>query len=90
MFINTGIIILFHALIFEKRNTETMIKNSVHTRIRHIRESAGLSQAAMAEELGIGRTTYINFETGKTKLFSSVFSSFIKYCFIIHNEILKK
>ena len=34
-----------------------MIKNSVHTRIRHIRESAGLSQAAMAEELGIGEIT---------------------------------
>lgn len=65
-----------------------MIKNSVHTRIRHIRESAGLSQAAMAEELGIGRTTYINFETGKTKLFGSVFSSFIEYFNLNESDVL--
>lgn len=65
-----------------------MTKDSVHIKIRHIRESAGLSQAAMAEELGIGRTTYINFETGKTKLFGSVFSSFIEYFNLHESEVL--
>lgn len=65
-----------------------MVKDSVHIRIRHIRESAGLSHAAMAEELGIGRTTYINFETGKTKLFGSVFSSFIEYFNLSESDVL--
>ncbi len=65
-----------------------MNSDSIHRQIRHIREAAGLSQAAMAEELGIGRTTYINFETGKTKLFSAVLSAFLEYFKLSESEVL--
>ena len=41
----------------------------LHSRIRRAREQAGLSQEEMAEALGVGRTTYINFETGRSRLF---------------------
>ena len=44
--------------------------DELHTRIRQAREQAGLSQEKMAEELGVGRTTYVNFETGRSRLFS--------------------
>ena len=42
----------------------------LHTRIRDAREKAGLTQEEMADRIGIGRTTYINFENGQTNLFS--------------------
>jgi len=45
------------------------VLDELHTRIRHAREQAGFSQREMAEELGVGRTTYINFETGRSRLF---------------------
>lgn len=44
--------------------------DELHTRIRDARVNAGLSQEEMARRIGIGRTTYINFETGQTNLFS--------------------
>ena len=50
-----------------------MPTDKTHTSIRRIREEAGLSQAMMADELGIGRTTYINFETGKVNLYAAYF-----------------
>jgi len=53
--------------------------DKVHINIRKLREGRGLSQTAMADELGIGRTTYINFETGKTKLYSKTLSKFAKF-----------
>ena len=40
-----------------------------HQNIRLFRESKGFSQTSIADELGIGRSTYINFETGKTRLY---------------------
>ena len=46
--------------------------DELHTRIRRTREQAGFSQEKMAEELGVGRTTYVNFETGKTQLYNSL------------------
>ena len=46
-----------------------MMTDLIHTRIRQAREQAGFSQAGMADELGVGRTTYISFESGRTKLF---------------------
>ncbi|MCR4824084.1 MAG: helix-turn-helix domain-containing protein [Bacteroidales bacterium] len=42
----------------------------IHLRIRRTREQAGYSQTRMAEELGVGRTTYISFETGRSRLFN--------------------
>ena len=53
--------------------------DNLHTYIRRLREGTGLSQGAMADELDIGRTTYINFETGRTRPFSrckSLFAGF--------------
>ena len=44
--------------------------DALHTRIRDAREKAGLTPEEMARRIGVGRTTYINFETGKTNLFS--------------------
>lgn len=44
--------------------------DELHIKIRRAREQAGFSQEEMAEELGVGRTTYINFETGRTRLFN--------------------
>lgn len=53
--------------------------DKTHISIRKIRENAGLSQAAMADELGIGRTTYINFETGKTNLYCKTLKKFASH-----------
>ena len=44
------------------------VSDELHTRIRRVREQAGFSQEEMAEMLGVGRTTYINFETGRSRL----------------------
>jgi transcriptional regulator with XRE-family HTH domain len=46
------------------------VLDELHTRIRNAREQAGFSQREMAEELGVGRTTYVNFETGRSRLFN--------------------
>ncbi len=49
--------------------------DELHIKIRRAREQAGFSQEEMAEELGVGRTTYINFETGRTRLFNPLLES---------------
>lgn len=49
--------------------------DELHTRIRQAREKTGLSQEKMAEELGVGRTTYINFETGRSRLLNPLLES---------------
>lgn len=62
--------------------------DKVHINIKKLREDTGLSQAAMADELNIGRTTYINFETGKTKLYSKTLSKFAKFTKTSEEEII--
>lgn len=42
--------------------------NEYYKLIKQIRIERGLSQADIAEKVGIGRTTYINFEQGKVEL----------------------
>lgn len=49
-----------------------MLLDTVHTHIRQAREKAGFSQTEMAEELGVGRTSYIAFESGRTRLFNPI------------------
>lgn len=49
--------------------------DKLHTRIRQAREKSGLSQEKMAEELGVGRTTYVNFETGRSRLLNPLLES---------------
>ncbi len=42
------------------------------TTLRKIRLSKGVSQTWMAQQLGIHRMTYVNYETGKTRIPRSV------------------
>lgn len=49
-----------------------VILDTEHILIRQAREKAGFSQTEMAEELGVGRTSYIAFETGRTKLYNKL------------------
>lgn len=51
----------------------------MHINIRKVREQLGLSQAAMADELGIARSTYVNFESGRTQIFCKCLRRFVKY-----------
>ena len=48
--------------------------NDYYKLIKKLRLERGLSQADIAEKVRIGRTTYINFEQGKTELTLSVAS----------------
>ena len=48
----------------------TMQNDFFHTNLRQARERAGLSQTELAESIGVGRTTIVSLETGKTRLFN--------------------
>lgn len=61
---------------------------SPHDRIRSLRKQRGLSQTQMAEALGISRTTYINFEAGRTKLYSENLSLFAQHFALSEQQIL--
>jgi transcriptional regulator with XRE-family HTH domain len=50
--------------------------DKIHENIRRIRMRNGYSQDEMADLMGVERSTYSNFETGKTKLFSKSMSLF--------------
>lgn len=56
--------------------------------IRNLRIRKGYSQDEMAELMDIERTTYNNFETGKTKLFSKSFSRFASVMGLSEEEII--
>lgn len=47
-----------------------MKKDFFHTNLRQARELAGLSQAELADEIGVGRTTIVALESGRTRLFN--------------------
>jgi len=47
-----------------------MQQDFFHSNLRRARESAGLSQAELAEEIGVARTTIVSLESGKTRLFN--------------------
>lgn len=63
-------------------------KEEILSRIKALREERGLSQSQLADELGIGRTTYLNFETGKTRLFSKNLVALAEYFHLSEEEIL--
>ncbi|MCR4859317.1 MAG: helix-turn-helix domain-containing protein [Bacteroidales bacterium] len=65
-----------------------MQQDLFHTRIRQAREQAGLTQAEMAEELGVGRTTYVAFEVGRTQLFNRQVGKMAKHLGITPEELL--
>ncbi len=56
--------------------------------IRRIRLQRGYSQDEMADLMGVERSTYSNFETGKTKLFSKSMSRFAEVLGITEEEII--
>ncbi len=60
----------------------------LHTRIRDAREKAGLTQEEMADRIGIGRTTYINFENGQTNLFSKNLHKMVAVLGVSEEELL--
>ena len=45
-----------------------------HIHLRQARELAGLSQAELADEIGVGRTTIVALEGGRTRLFNKTVS----------------
>lgn len=65
-----------------------MGSDKLHLNIRRFREQNGFSQSSMADELGIGRTTYVNFETGKTRLFCKTLEKLARYFGVSEEEIL--
>lgn len=65
-----------------------MGSDKLHLNIRRFREQNGFSQSSMADELGIGRTTYVNFETGKTRLYCKTLEKLARYFGVTEEEIL--
>ena len=63
-------------------------KTEILSRIKTLREEHGLSQSTLADELGIGRTTYLNFETGKTRLYSKTLTAVANYFQVDEEELL--
>ncbi|MBO7574243.1 MAG: helix-turn-helix transcriptional regulator [Bacteroidales bacterium] len=49
-----------------------------HINLRRARERAGLSQAELADEIGVGRTTIVSLESGRTRLFNKTVSLIAK------------
>ncbi len=49
-----------------------------HINLRRARERAGLSQAELADEIGVGRTTIVSLEGGRTRLFNKTVSLIAK------------
>ena len=67
-----------------------MVEKTILDNIREQRERLGLSQAAIAEEIGIGRTSYINFEKGKINIFCKTLYLFCEYCGISVEDLICK
>lgn len=65
-----------------------MIEKTILDNIKAEREKLGLSQAAIADELGIGRTSYINFEKGKINIFCKTLILFSKFCGISIKDLV--
>lgn len=62
--------------------------DTVHTNIRRARENAGFSQTEMAEELGVGRTSYIAFESGRTRLIHPIAGKMAERLGLTREELL--
>ncbi len=59
-----------------------------HENIRRARLKKGYSQDDMADLMGIERSTYSNFELGKTKLFAKCMTRFAETLGMSEEEIL--
>lgn len=65
-----------------------MDRETIAFNIRKIRISLGLTQEQMADMLGKGRTTYINFENGKTESVSKTIYDFAEVTGRLPEEVL--
>lgn len=65
-----------------------MVEKVILDNIKSHRERLGLSQAVIADELGIGRTSYINFEKGKINIFCKTLRLFSEYCGVSVKELV--
>ena len=59
-----------------------------HINLRRARERAGLSQAELADEIGVGRTTIVSLESGRTRLFNKTVSLIAKRLGITDEALL--
>ena len=62
--------------------------DKIHENIRRVRVRKGYSQDEMADLMGIERSTYSNFELGKTMLFSKNMTRFAEVVGMTEEEIL--
>lgn len=62
--------------------------DAIHTRIKQARISTGLTQVALAEALGVGRTTYIAFESGRTRLYKDIVDKLARFYHTTPEEFL--
>lgn len=65
-----------------------MLYDFFHTNIRQARERAGLSQEELADGIGVGRTTIVSLETGKTRLFNKNIPGIAGYLGISLEELV--
>jgi transcriptional regulator with XRE-family HTH domain len=65
-----------------------MQQDFFHSNLRRARERAGLSQSELAEEIGIGRTTVVSLESGKTRLFNKNLQLIADHLHITVEELL--
>lgn len=59
-----------------------------HINLRRARERAGLSQAELADEIGVGRTTIVSLENGRIRLFNKTVSLIAKRLGITDEALL--
>ena len=74
-----------------KRNLKkisTMNKNQIKKNISEIRNSLNLTQAEMAEKIGISRQAYINLENWKTAPINKQITKMAENCGISEDKIL--
>lgn len=57
-------------------------------RIRNARERQGISQGEMASRLGIDRSTYMNFEHGRTQIISEYLPAFAELMGMSDEELV--
>lgn len=71
-----------------QKNNNAMNKTMIKKNISDVRNSLNLTQAEMAEKIGISRQAYINLENGKTSPINKQISKMAEECGITEEKIL--